>query len=94
MQADRTHNAFSCALAGYPAQADSRVAVKRKASVVVDAPALHTALAECLALPTDLGCAIRGPRKACKLLCLDEGACTGWSHCIVVTSLIVLSRWR
>ena len=57
--------------------------MKRKASDAVDAPALHTALAECLALPTDLGLAIRGPRNACKLLCLDEGVRIGWSHCTI-----------
>ena len=58
---------------GHPALSNAGVGVKRKASGVVDAPALKSALAVNLALPTDLGIAIRGPRYACKSLCLDEG---------------------
>ena len=58
---------------GVTTVADPVVRLKRKASVVVDAPALHTALKQRLALPTDLGLAKHGPRKSSNLLCLQEG---------------------
>ena len=68
-------------LAGYPALLSSNGAgVKRKHSGMLNALVLKSALAERLALPTNLGIAIRGPRNACKLLCTSEGGADQWLH--------------
>ena len=51
----------------------SAVCLKRKASAVVDAPALHLALKTCLDKSTNLGLAVHGPMKSARMLSIEGG---------------------